>query len=67
MERIWNSLYQFRVAIHDINEKYKEPRLKMTPMVAFWLLMLRLYLIGMLVLLAYKFISLVSGGFGVVP
>ncbi len=67
MERIWNSLYQFREAIHDINVKYKEPRVKMTPMVAFWLLMLRFYLIGMLVLLAFKFVSLVSGGFGGVP
>ncbi len=62
MERIWNGFHQFGGAIHEINEKYKHPRIKMTPMVGFWLLMLRLYLIGMLVLLAYKFVSLVTGG-----
>ncbi len=62
MERITSGFHEFWNAIHAINEKYKHPRLKVTPMVGFWLLMLRLYLLGMLVLLAYKFISLVSGG-----
>ena len=62
MERITNSLQDFFEAIRAINAKYKTPRIKMTPMVSFWLLMLRLYLIGMLLLLAYKFISIVSGG-----
>ncbi len=62
MERLFNSFHELGRAIHDINEKYKEPRLKVTPLVGFWLLMLRLYLISMLVLLAYKFVSLVSGG-----
>ncbi len=46
--------------IRGINEKYKQPRIKMTRMVSFWLLMLRLYLIGMLVLLGYKFVTLVA-------
>ena len=62
MERIWNSFRDFFGAIRDINEKYKTPRIKVTRMVGFWLLMLRLYLIGMLLLLLYKFISIVSGG-----
>ncbi len=62
MERILNGYHDFVGAIRDINEKYKNPRIKMTRMVAFWLLMLRLYLIGMLLLLAYKFISTVAGG-----
>ncbi len=62
MERILDSFHEFWNAIHTINEKYRHPRLKMTPMVGFWLVMLRLYLLAMLVLLAYKFISLVSGG-----
>jgi hypothetical protein len=62
MERIPNSFRDFFGAIREINEKYKHPRIKMTPLVSFWLLMLRLYLIGMLLLLAYKFISTVSGG-----
>jgi hypothetical protein len=46
--------------IREINEKYKHPRIKMTRMVAFCLLVLRLYLIGMLLLLLYKFISIVA-------
>ncbi len=62
MERIWNGFHGFIGAIREINEKYKTPRIKMTPMVAFWLLMLRLYLIGMLVLLLYKFISIATTG-----
>ncbi len=62
MDKIWNGFHQFWGAIHEINAKYKNPRIKMTPMVAFWLLMLRLYLIGMLLLLGYKFLSLVYGG-----
>ena len=62
MERIANTFHDFFGVIHEINEKYKHPRIRMTPMVSFWLLMLRLYLIGMLLLLAYKFISIVSGG-----
>ncbi len=62
MEKIWDGLREFWGAIHEINEKYKTPRIKMTRMVSFWLLMLRVYLIGMLLLLLYKFISIVSGG-----
>ena len=60
MERIPNGFHDFVAAIRGINEKYKTPRIKMTRMVAFWLLMLRLYLIGMLLLLLYKFISIVG-------
>ncbi len=62
MERIWNNFRAFWGAIHEINEKYKTPRIQMTRMVAFWLLLLRIYLIAMLFLLLYKFITLVSGG-----
>jgi hypothetical protein len=60
MERIHIAFNDFWGAIREINEKYKRPRIKMTPMVSFWLLMLRLYLIGMLVLLGYKFVTLVA-------
>ena len=59
MRTIANGFLSFFDAIHRINEKYRHPRIKMTPMVSFWLLMLRLYLIAMLLLLAYKFITLV--------
>ncbi len=60
MERFPQLFHDFFGAIHEINERYKKPRIKMTRMVAFWLLMLRLYLIGMLLLLGYKFITVVA-------
>ncbi len=61
MEKVLESFGDFWRAIRAINEKYKHPRIQVTPMVSFWLLMLRLYLLGMLVLLLYKFITLVGG------
>ncbi len=61
MEKMIGVFDEFRSAIRAINQKYSRPRIQMTPMVSFWLLMLRLYLIGMLVLLAYKFVTLVAG------
>ena len=61
MERIMDSIQEFIQAIRDINEKYKTPRIKTTRMVSISLLMLRIYLIGMLILLAYKFVAVVTG------
>jgi hypothetical protein len=60
MERILDSFRDFIQAIREINEKYKSPRIKTTRMVSFSLLLLRIYLIGMLILLLYKFITVVS-------
>jgi hypothetical protein len=60
MERILDSFRDFIQAIQEINEKYKSPRIKTTRMVSFSLLLLRIYLIGMLILLLYKFITVVS-------
>jgi hypothetical protein len=60
MERIFDGFHDFFEAIRDINRKYRTPRLKMTPMVNLSLLMLRIYLLGMIVLLMYKFITIVS-------
>lgn len=60
MERIFYGLRDFVEAIRDINRKYKTPRIQVTPMVNASLLMLRLYLLGMIVLLIYKFITLVA-------
>lgn len=60
MERILDSFRDFIQAIREINEKYKTPRIKTTRMVSLSLLLLRIYLIGMLVLLLYKFISVVT-------
>ncbi len=60
MEPIVKGFHEFFEAIHAINEKYKHPRIQMTRMVSLSLLILRIYLIGMLLLLAYKFITLVA-------
>jgi hypothetical protein len=59
MNSILNGFRDFFQAIRDINEKYKTPRIKTTRMVSLSLLMLRIYLLGMLVLLLYTFISTV--------
>jgi hypothetical protein len=55
MENMKHGFRDLFGAIREINEKYKYPRIKVTRMVSFWLLMLRLYLIAMLLLLLYKF------------
>lgn len=60
MERIVNTFRGVAETIREINEKYKHPRIQVTPMVSLSLLMLRLYLLGMLALLAYKFISTIA-------
>ena len=60
MESILDSIRDFVEAIREINRKYKTPRIKVTRMVSISLFMLRLYLIAMIVLLFYKFITVVS-------
>ena len=45
--------------IKEINKKYSKPRLKMTPLVRAALLALRLYLIMLVIILIYKFYTLV--------
>ena len=59
MNSILNGFRDFFQAIRDINEKYKTPRIKTTRMVSLSLLLLRIYLLGMLVLLLYTFIRTV--------
>lgn len=60
MEKVLDGFREFMEAIREINEKYKTPRIKMTRMVSISLLMLRIYLLGMIALLLFKFISLVA-------
>jgi len=60
MDQILDGFRNLIEAIREINKKYKTPRLKMTRMVSISLLMLRLYLIGMLLLLLYKFVTIVA-------
>lgn len=44
-------------SIREINDRYKTPRLKMTPVVRFAMVFLRVYLIFILIVLAAKFVS----------
>ena len=60
MDRIMDGFRNFFQAIREINERYQTPRIKTTRMVSVSLFLLRIYLIGMLVLLLYKFISVVA-------
>ncbi len=50
----------FFQAVREINEKYKTPHIKMTPMVSASLFMLRIYLLTMVVILFIKFVTVVS-------
>ena len=61
MERFFEGFRDFFQAIREINEKYRTPRIKTTRMVSLSLFLLRIYLIGMLLLLLYKFITVVTG------
>jgi len=57
---IKRGLGNFRDKIVEINRRYATPRVQMTPMVRFALLFLRLYLILLVGILCYKFISLLQ-------
>ncbi len=43
--------------VHEINRKYAKPRIKMSPVVKFSLLMLRLYLFFLVGLLVFRLIT----------
>jgi hypothetical protein len=60
METIRNGLRGLAELVRETNRKYKTPRFKMTPMVRVSLLLLRAYLLGMILLLIYKFITVVA-------
>jgi hypothetical protein len=46
--------------VKEINRKYSKPRLKMTPLVRAALFALRLYLILLVIILIYKFYTLIK-------
>jgi hypothetical protein len=50
-----------RNKVAEINERYRTPRIRMSRGVKVALLMLRLYLLFLVVILAYKFITSVNG------
>lgn len=45
--------------VRDINRKYRKPRLTMTKAVRLSLLVLRIYLLVLVLLIIYKFITLI--------
>ena len=48
--------------VREINKKYETPKIKMTPMVKYALLFLRIYLIVLVILLGFKFFTIIHGG-----
>lgn len=44
--------------VNEVNRRYSKPRIRMSRGVRFALLMLRLYLIFLVLILAYKFMTL---------
>lgn len=44
--------------IREINQRYKKPKLKMTPLVRISLIGLRIYLLAMVLIMVYKFIMI---------
>jgi hypothetical protein len=46
--------------IKEINEKYAVPRVKMTPLVRYTLVFLRFYLLFLVGILIYKFITIIK-------
>ena len=58
--RIGNVFRGWTNKIHEINKKYEKPRITMSPGVKIALLFLRIYLILLVVLLGYKFWTLLT-------
>ena len=46
--------------IHEINKKYEKPRITISPGVKIALLFLRVYLILLVILLGYKFLTMMK-------
>jgi hypothetical protein len=57
--RIKHLVKEWRKKVDEINQKYSKPRLKMTPLIRASLLALRIYLIMLVIILVYKFYTLV--------
>ena len=49
--------------VREVNRKYATPKIKMTPMVKYALLLLQIYLLVLVLLLGYKFYTIIRGGF----
>lgn len=57
--KIKHLVREWKKKVNEINQKYSKPRLKMTPLVRGSLLALRIYLIILVIILVYKFYTLV--------
>ena len=55
-----NSLRRLRAAIAQINRRYDQPRIAMSPAVRLSLMALRVYLLLLVGLMVYRFVLLVS-------
>jgi hypothetical protein len=56
-----NKFFARRFArIIEINKKYRQPRIAMTPMTRLVLLLLRIYLLLLVVILFYKFFTIIA-------
>lgn len=60
--RIGSVIRRWRSQITEINQRYAIPKIKMSRSVKIALLCLRLYLIFLVLLLGYKFVTLIGGG-----
>jgi len=56
--RLISFVKEGRGRVAEINQKYAKPRITMTPMVRFSLLCLRVYLLLLVLILIYKFITM---------
>ena len=61
-ERIGSIIHESTGKIRSINQKYATPQIKLSGGAKIALLFLRLYLIFLVVLLAYKFWTIIQGG-----
>jgi hypothetical protein len=57
MEKIMDVVRDFVGTLREIDAKYKTPHIQMTPMVSLSLLLLRVYLLAMVAILLFKFVS----------
>ncbi len=53
---------QFIDKIREINARYEKPKVEMSPLIKFSLTGLRIYLLVLVVLLLYKFITVLQAG-----
>ncbi len=53
-----NTFTQFRQKIRDINQRFSKPHIEMSPAVKLSLVALRFYLLFLVSLMVYKFVTL---------